>query len=120
MRKIDVGPRPASRDELAKWYSGALAAQAASGLSVAEFAERMGVSVPTLYMWRRRLGAQASSDEAPARLVEVTVTRSPAAITAAQPTAMVVHLCAGRRSIDVPSGFDDTELRRLVTAIESC
>jgi hypothetical protein len=52
--------------------------------------------------------------------VEVTVTRSPAAMMATPPTAMVVRLCAGRRSIDVPSGFDDTELRRLVTAIESC
>lgn len=46
MRRIDVGPRPTSRDELAAWYTEALAAQAASGLTVAEFARRIGVSVP--------------------------------------------------------------------------
>ena len=120
MRKIDVGTRPTSRDGLAKWYSEALAAQAASGLSVAEFAERMGVSMPTLYLWRRRLGVPPSPSETPTRLVEVTVTRPSPATFAASTSAMVVRLCSGRRSIDVPTGFDDAELRRLVTAIESC
>jgi hypothetical protein len=33
---------------------------------------------------------------------------------------MVVQLCAGRRSIEVPAGFDGAELQRLVAAIESC
>lgn len=120
MRKIDVGPRPTSRGELAKWYSDALAAQAASGLGVAEFAQRMGVSMPTLYLWRRRLGVPPPPNESPARLVEVTVTRPSSATFAAATGAMVVRLCSGRRSIDVPAGFDDAELRRLVTAIESC
>lgn len=119
MRRIDVGSRPTSRSELSKWYSEALEAQAASGLSVADFARCLGVSVPTLYQWRRRLGSPgsgASGDEGPARLVEVTVARSAAVET----DDMVVRLCSGRRSIDVPRGFDDTELRRLVAALESC
>jgi DNA mismatch repair protein MutH len=114
MRRIDVGSRPSSRGELARWYSEALAAQAVSGLSVAEFADRIGVSVPTLYLWRRRLGSQAI--ELPAKLVEVTVTRPAAAAT----DGMVVRLCSGRRQIAVPRGFDDDELRRLVAALESC
>jgi len=116
MRRIDVGSRPTSRSELSRWYSEALEAQAASGLSVADFAHRMGVSVPTLYQWRRRLGSPEGNDECPARLVEVTVTR-PADVAT---DGMVVRLCSGRRSIDVPRGFDDVELRRLVAALESC
>ncbi|WP_374682300.1 helix-turn-helix domain-containing protein [Accumulibacter sp.] len=120
MGRIDVGPRPTSRDELAVWYSEALAAQAASGLSVAEFAGRIGVSVPTLYSWRRRLEASPPR-ESSARLVELTMTRTPAMMPdAPSASAMVVRLCSGRRSIDVPAGFDDAELRRLVAALESC
>jgi hypothetical protein len=71
-------------------------------------------------LWRRRLGEQPPSSEIPARLVEVSVTRPASASFAAAAGAMVVRLCSGRRSIDVPTGFDDAELRRLVTAIESC
>ena len=117
MRRIDVGPRPAGRDALAAWYAEALDVQRASGLSVAEFAPRIGVSAPTFYAWRRRLAA-AAPRELPAQLVELTVARgsSPAAATG----PMVVQLCAGRRSIEVPAGFDGAELQRLVAAIESC
>jgi hypothetical protein len=118
MRRIDLGARPTSRRELASWYSGALEAQATSGLSVAEFAHRLGVSVPTLYQWRRRLGTPPRGDDLPARLVEVEVTRSGATTTTAD--AMVVSLCSGQRSIGVPHGFDSDELRRLVAVLESC
>lgn len=120
MRRIDVGPRPTSRDELEQWYSEALDAQSASGLSVAEFAGRMGVSVPTLYMWRRRLGSRGRAAQLPAKLVEVMVARPSSPSHAAASSTMVVRLCAGRRSIDVPAGFDDDELLRLVAALESC
>ncbi|MBX3463281.1 MAG: hypothetical protein KF830_08925 [Planctomycetes bacterium] len=119
MRRIDVGPRPTSRDELAAWYTGALAAQAASGLTVAEFARRIGVSVPTLYVWRRRLGSSPPR-ELPAKLVELTTTQASPMAEQASAGAMVVRLCSGRRSIDVSAGFDDEELRRLVAALESC
>jgi hypothetical protein len=119
MRRIDLGARPRSRRELASWYSGALEAQATSGLSVAEFAHRLGVSVPTLYQWRRRLGTPPRGDDLPARLVEVEVTRS-GGTTTTTADAMVVSLCSGRRSIGVPHGFDSDELRRLVAVLESC
>lgn len=102
---------------MAAWYAEALEVQAASGLSVAEFAGRIGVSTPTFYAWRRRLGSSPPR-EVPAQLVELTVTRSPTAAAAA--VGMVVRLCSGRRSIDVPAGFDDAELRRLVATLESC
>lgn len=85
-------------------------------MSVAAFAQRLGVSVPTLYLWRRKLGSALPRAELPAKLVEVTVTR-PSTIAA---DAMVVRLCSGRRCIDVPYGFDDNELRRLIATVESC
>ncbi|MFN9307414.1 MAG: IS66 family insertion sequence element accessory protein TnpA [Planctomycetota bacterium] len=117
MRRIDVGARPASRSELAEWYSAALADQAASGMSVAKYAGHLGVSVPTLYQWRRRLGADVGDPVGGnAKLVEVTVAR-PAAVSGG---GLVVRLSGGRRSIEVPRGFDEDDLRRLVTAIESC
>ena len=117
MRRIDVGPRPAGRDALAAWYAEVLDVQRASGLSVAEFAPRVGVSAPTFYAWRRRLAA-ATPRELPAQLVELTVARGSSPAAAMVP--MVVQLCAGRRSIEVPAGFDGAELQRLVAAIESC
>lgn len=116
MRWIDVGPRPTSRDELAAWYADVLEAQAASGLSVAEYAGRIGVSVPTLYQWRRRLGSQGHDGGNQARLVEVSVT-SPTGTTDGH---MIVRLCSGRRSIEVPRDFADDELRRLIAVVESC
>lgn len=116
MRRIDLGERPRSREELAAWYSTALDAQPASGLSVADYAARIGVSVPTLYQWRRRLASQTRGGRDRAQLVEVTVAR-PAPSAGGR---MVVRVCDGRRGIEVPLGFDGDELRRLVAALESC
>lgn len=115
MRRNEVGPRPTSRGELAQWYAVALEAQAASGLSVADYARELGVSVPTLYLWRRRLGS-ARSEDRPAKLIEVTVTRP----TAIASSGMLVRLGDGRRSVVVPRGFDDDDLRRLIVVLESC
>jgi len=116
MSRIDLGARPTNRRELAAWYSAALDAQAASGLSVAAYAKRLGVGFPTLYQWRRRLESQSRGDRGRAKLVEVMVTRRPPSAT----DGIVVRVCEGRRSIEVPRGFDGDELRRLVTVLESC
>jgi len=116
MRRIDLGERPTSRVELAAWYAAALEAQAASGLSVADYAKRLGVAYPTLYQWRRRLESESRGVRGRAKLVEVTVTRRPPSAT----DGIVVRVCEGRRSIEVPRGFDGEELRRLVTVLESC
>ena len=77
MAKVDLTHRPASREELETWYSAALAEQESSGLSVADFAEELGVTATTLYQWRRRLSATSAEDRrrqpSPKGLVEVTV-----------------------------------------------
>lgn len=116
MSRIDIGARPTSRSELAEWYSAALADQAARGMSVAKYANYLGVSVPTLYQWRRRLGAVRDARTGNARLVEVTLSRS----ASADAGGMLVRLCGGHRSVEVSRGFDGDELRRLVVALESC
>jgi transcriptional regulator with XRE-family HTH domain len=112
MRRNDVGARPTSRQELADWYGVVLVAQARSGLSVAEYAERVGVTGATLYQWRRRLGEGRGGR---AKLVEVAV-----AGPAGRGEALVVRLSDGRRSIEVSRGFDDEDLRRLIAVLESC
>lgn len=117
MRRFDLGERPRSRDELAAWYSAALDGQAASGLSVTAYAEQIGVTAATLYQWRRRLLDSDGETPGRANLVEVTIARP------SRPTGdstLVVRVSDGRRSIEVPRGFDGDELRRLVTALESC
>ena len=97
--------------------SAALDAQAASGLSVTAYAERIGVTAATLYQWRRRLSASSDDDHGQANLVEVTIARP-------RPTAadgcLVVRVKDGRHSIEVQRGFDTDDLRRLRGVLESC
>ena len=116
MRRIDPGVRPSSRNELAAWYSAALDAQVASGLSVAAYAERIGVSVPTLYQWRRRLGSPTHGTERGPELIEVSLTGA----GSRRVDGLVVRVCDGRRSIEVPRGFDGDDLRRVIEVLESC
>lgn len=115
MRRDDLGERPTSRKDLASWYSAALDAQARSGLSVSDYAKQIGVTGWALYDWRRRLGGGRVRNRA--KLVEVTVARSTGVEGGG---AMVVRVADGRRSIEVPRGFDGDELRRLVGVLESC
>lgn len=117
MRKTRICERPTRRSELAGWYARALADQQASGVSVADYATKIGVAVPTLYLWRRRLGGVGLDRESPAKLVEVTA--RPAAPSDGD-GALVVRVEDGRRSIVVPRGFEFEELRRLLAVLESC
>lgn len=91
-------------------------AQAASGLSVADYAARIGVSVPTLYQWRRRLESRPLRGKSRPKLVEVALAGPAPSAT----DGMVVRVCQGRRSIEVPDGFHGDDLRRLVAVLESC
>lgn len=118
MRRIAIGERPTSRVELASWYSSILEQQAASGLSVVEFAEQAGLSAWTLYDWRRRLSSPVATDSPPsaAKLIEVRLAQPEPGAAA----GMVVRVGDGGRSIVVPSGFDSDELRRLLSVLESC
>ena len=118
MRRNRLGERPSNRIELAAWYATALESQADSVLSVARFAEEIGVTPATLYQWRRRLWRSPDADQDRAKLVEVSLAASK---TNSAAEAVVVHVGGGgRRSLEVPRGFDDGELRRLLAVLESC
>ena len=98
MRRIDVGARRAASQpqRVGGVVFGGVSGLGASGMSVAKYAGYLGVSVPTLYQWRRRLGVDIGDPvSGSAKLVEVTLAR-PAAVAAG---GLVVRLCAGRRSV---------------------
>ena len=116
MKKILIGSRPTKREELGSWYASILEEQARSGRSVTEFAARTGISAWSLYQWRRRLSRAGSrrGEQAP-RLVEVAVVQE----ERSRARHLRVRLRSGHR-VDVPAGFNDAELRRLLGVLESC
>lgn len=115
--------RPSSRSELAAWYESVLAEQERSGLSVADFANRIGVNAVTLYAWRRRLAGSASrkrSRRTAAGLVQVRVVADEQPAQPATAAAPLVVRIGRNRGIEVPAGFDAAELARLIGVLESC
>lgn len=122
MTSIEHNPRPRDRARLAAWYTEALEGQASSGMSVASYASRIGVTAATLYQWKRRLaGRNASGAD------EVNAARSSGLIQVAleaprtqrTPEKYIVHLRSGR-SIDVPHDFEAEALEQLLTVLEPC
>ncbi len=120
MLTIDLSKRPRSRDELEAWYGAALEDQERSGLSVAEYASEIGVTPATLYNWRRRLcDASEGPEETPIRsggLIQVDLEKRSAPVSAGP---FVLRL-DDHRSLEVPVGFDDDELERLLDVLDRC
>ena len=85
-----------------------------SDLSVREYSELTGVSVSSIYHWRRRLSGSSLAAAPSSDFVSVTVVPGP---IAAEP--LVIEMAGGRR-IMVGAGFDAESLRRLITVVESC
>ena len=120
MTELDLTERPRSRADLPRWYAAVLKDQEASGLSVAGYAEEVGVTAVTLYQWRRRLSSRGLVDQSRggrAGLIEVTVAK---ATHRADPDARFIVRLGNGRDIEVPRGFDDAELQRLIPVVESC
>lgn len=118
MTTIHAESRPRSRSDLAAWYEAALDEQKGSGLSVAEYADELGVTPTTLYSWRRRLDSSAPGSRREASgLVRVQVCGNvERAVTHA---ALVVRVGADR-AIEIPPGFDAEELARVIGVLEAC
>jgi hypothetical protein len=102
--------RPSSHQPARRWSIAdaerALAAHAASGLSVAAFAARERLDVQRLHRWRRRLGA-TPRQVAPAFVEVQRLERAP----------VEVVLLSGR-VLRVSESIDVSALRRLVDALE--
>jgi hypothetical protein len=119
MQNIDLTVRPQCRDDLASWYTAALKDQVSSGLSVADYADQLGVTAATLYQWKRRLSADDAAEfETPRSLglVEVALDSLPPT----RPTDPIVVRLGRDRYVELPSRFDDEDLIRLIEILESC
>jgi len=90
-----------------KWRA-LIAAQERSGQGVREFAGDRGISATTLYWWRSRL-RQRRSD-----LVPVTVIEHGEPCEA---RGEAFELQFGEMKLRIPSGFAESDLRRLLQAL---
>ena len=115
MPKHLLRPRPENPDDLATWYREALAAQESSGLNVSDFAESIGVSAATLYLWRRRFAGGLSTPATSRGLLEVHVRPG----LDARPEPFTVRLVDGSEIV-VPSSFDADALRRILEVLQPC
>ena len=121
MHTININKRPRSRTELPDWYSAVLDDQANSGLSMAEYADELGLTPATLYQWKRRLSEDEEDRaefETPSSmgLVEVAVEGLP---STGRQEPLIIRL--GRnRFVEVPRRFDDADLIRLLEILEAC
>jgi hypothetical protein len=78
-----------------------LARQATSGLTVAEFCRREGVSVPSWYHWRKRLGVKAQASSANGRSRRSRPSRKPRARKPASDPPGAAGLARGSDSLSV-------------------
>lgn len=90
-----------------------LAEQERSGLTIAAFSRERGISAQRLYEARRR------RDRGGARRPRATFAPVTVVEDRAPRLAFEVELASGRR-LRVPPGFDETDLARLVSALETC
>jgi hypothetical protein len=106
-----------------------IAEQERSGLNVREFAEARGLSPWSLYGWRSRLGRAGRGGRKSGRgggrrrekveeLVAVEIVGGEAADRGPSGGEFELELGEGVL-VRIPRGFDETELRRLVSAVRS-
>jgi hypothetical protein len=90
--------------------------QHSSGRTVAETCDRAGVTVPSYYAWKRKLGISGSRARKPRRpgsLVPIRVVLDRPAITSTVEIAL-----PGNIAVRVPSGFDADTLSIVLAAVE--
>ena len=89
-----------------------LAAAARSGLSRVEWCRANGIDARSLNAWRLNLSRKSTAqEERPLRLVEVV---------AAGPSSRPLTVRVGDVSVDVPMGFDEDTLARLLGVLVAC
>ena len=97
-----------------------IAAQAASGLSPAEWARAHGIDGRSLRAWTNNLQREAKPKkharpgQSPVRLVELV----PHAPAAANPSRYLVRV--GAHGVEVDERFDAATLRRLLAVLSTC
>lgn len=115
-------PAPLSRPsvgtvDLEAHYARLLASHASSGVSLRRFAAQQGVSVWTLYAWRRRLAKKsAAAPLAEPALVAVDVIGA----QPRSPTATYELALPGGACLHLPRDFDAQRVAELLLALRSC
>ena len=105
-----------SSPERRRFWQGLIRSQRSSGLTVAETCEQAGVTVPSYYAWKRKLGISGSRARRPRRqgsLVPVRVVLDRPAVTSTVEIAL-----PGNIAVSVPAGFDADTLNIVLTAVE--
>jgi hypothetical protein len=90
---LKPAPVPRSRAATRQAWGERLARFADSRQSAAQFCAAEGVSVASLYQWKRRLAAATVSD--PPRLLPVSLTSSPPPLELLLPTGAVLRIGTG-------------------------
>jgi transposase-like protein len=85
-----------------------------SGLRIAEFCRRRGVSQPSFFAWRRRLRCGSTFVE-----VKVAAPAAPEPAAASEAGAALEVVLGGGRRVLVRRGFDAQLLGELVAALEA-
>lgn len=92
-----------------------------ANLPATEIARRVGVSVPTIYQWKRRLGVETTTTtrEESGPMVRVIATNWPTATVAALPGAQgtISLVFASGLVCRVEPDFDERTLLRLVNLL---
>ena len=89
-----------------------------SGQSLLAFGKQEGVSYAKLLYWKRKVEGEPQTPAKKPELVEVEVVQD-VEPNEAQPAKFEVWLSNGV-GLDVPAGFDQGELQRLVEVLRAC
>lgn len=105
--------------ERGRYWQGLQAEQAASGLSQKAFCQQRGLNLQTFTWWKDRVRWMLTRCRpVPKVRSKVRFREVPAAAHPATPVPYEVLLATGR-TIRVPVGFDEADLRRLIRVLEA-
>lgn len=111
-----------TREERRKWMGAVIAEWRASGMGVDEMAAKAGVSVGTLWRWRKLVGrapGEPGVPLTPIRFLPVQIVggnRQGGAATGEMAPAVEVVLRSGTR-LSIPEGFSPEALERLLCVV---
>lgn len=100
-------------EEKARYWADHIADWRASSLSQVEYCRKRGISKSTFGLWKRKLAAGGSKEEAPT-VVPVSFGQVPEA-----PLPKPIRLYAGEYCLEIEAGFCKRTLRDLLSVLAS-
>ena len=111
------GMNQSHRLGIEQWRS-IISAQPASGLSIARYCRERGISQPSFFAWRRRLG-QAAAEGAGSAKPAAAFVQVKARVPEARPAAGIELRLRGGRRLVLRNGFDRGLLMEVVRTLEA-